>query len=213
MNRSSLIYLHGFASGPGSQKAQYFRERFADYGVEMTIPDLAAGDFSGLTITGQLRVIEQAAKTRTVTLLGSSMGGYLAALYAARHAEVERVVLMAPAFGFARRWAQTLDPEKLAEWRRTGYLEMYHYGEKRPLPVSYRLIEDGSDYEDYPHVVQPALILHGAHDEVVPVAYSQEFAAGRPNVRLKVYDSGHELLNVLEQMWVEIRQFCTIMAS
>jgi pimeloyl-ACP methyl ester carboxylesterase len=213
MMARKLIYLHGFASGPGSQKAQFFRQRFADYGIEMEVPDLAAGDFSSLTISGQLRVVERTVNGRAVTLLGSSMGGYLAALYAARHAEVERVVLMAPAFGFARRWAATLGNDKLAEWRRKGFLEMYHYGEKRPMPVGYKLIEDGADYEEYPHVAQPALVLHGEHDEVVPVAYSREFAAGRPNVRLEVFDSGHELLNVLELMWVEVRQFCTIMAS
>jgi pimeloyl-ACP methyl ester carboxylesterase len=208
-----LIYLHGFASGPGSHKAQFFRQRFADYGIAMEIPDLAAGDFSNLTITGQLRVIEKTANGRAVTLLGSSMGGYLAALYAARHAEVERVVLMAPAFGFARRWAAALGEDQLARWRRTGFLEMYHYGEKRPMAVSYKLIEDGSAYEDYPHVRQPALILHGEHDDVVPVEYSRQFAVGRPNVRLQAYNSGHELLNVLEEMWVEVRQFCTIMAD
>jgi pimeloyl-ACP methyl ester carboxylesterase len=208
-----VVYLHGFASGPGSNKAQFFRRRFADYGIDAEIPDLAAGDFSSLTITGQLRVIEETANGRAVTLLGSSMGGYLAALYAARHSEVERVVLMAPAFGFARRWAETLGEAKLDQWRRTGYLDMYHYGEKRPMPVSYRLIEDGADYEEYPHVAQPALVFHGEHDDVVPVDFSRQFAAGRANVRLEVYDSGHELLNVLEQMWVEVRQFCTIMAS
>jgi pimeloyl-ACP methyl ester carboxylesterase len=205
-----FIYLHGFASGPGSNKAQFFRERFADYGIEMAIPDLAAGDFSSLTITGQLQVIERTANGRALTLLGSSMGGYLAALYAARHAEVVRVVLMAPAFGFARRWASTLGDDKLNQWRRKGFLEMYHYGEKRPMAVSYNLIEDGLDYEEYPHVSQPALILHGEHDDVVPATASREFAAGRSNVRLQVYDSGHELLNVLDQMWVEIRQFCMI---
>jgi pimeloyl-ACP methyl ester carboxylesterase len=208
-----IIYLHGFASGPGSHKAQFFRQRFADYGIDLEIPDLAAGDFSNLTISGQLRIVEQTAGGRAVTLLGSSMGGYLAALYAARHAEVERVVLMAPAFGFARRWTQTLGEEKLAEWQRSGYMEMYHYGEKRPLPVSYTLIEDGAAYEDYPNVVQPALIFHGEHDDVVPVDYSRVFAAGHPNARLHISDSGHELLNVLEQMWIETRGFCTIMLS
>jgi uncharacterized protein len=213
MTAPRLIYLHGFASGPGSQKAQFFRRGFAEQGIELEIPDLAAGDFQNLTITGQLQVIERTANGRAVSLMGSSMGGYLAALYAARHAEVERVVLMAPAFGFARRWASTLGEEKLAEWCRTGSMEMYHYGAGRPLPLRFKLIEDGQSYEDYPDVRQPALIFHGAHDDVVPVAYSREFAATRRNVRLEVFDSGHELLNVLDDMWAATLQFCTIMHS
>ena len=31
------------------------------------------------------------------------MGGYLAALYASRHPEIDRMVLLAPAFGFGTR--------------------------------------------------------------------------------------------------------------
>ena len=213
MSVERLVYLHGFASGPGSQKAQFFRRRFAECGIEMEIPDLAEGDFENLTITGQLQVIGRAARGQAVSLIGSSMGGYLAALYAARHAEVERVVLMAPAFGFARRWAATLGEEKLDGWRRTGFLEMYHYGEKRELPLRYKLMEDGSAYEDYPDVRQPALIFHGAHDAVVPVEYSREFAASRAHVRLEVLDSDHELLNVLDRMWEATRRFYTIMLS
>ena len=107
MSAPGVVYLHGFASGPGSQKAQYFRERFAGCGVDLAIPDLAGGDFEHLTITRQLQVIEHRVDGRAVALIGSSMGGYLAALYAARHAGVERVVLMAPAFGFARRWPES----------------------------------------------------------------------------------------------------------
>ncbi len=52
MNR--VVYLHGFASSPGSKKAGYFRERFAARGIELEIPDLAQGDFDRLTITRQL---------------------------------------------------------------------------------------------------------------------------------------------------------------
>ena len=208
MSATRVIYLHGFASGPGSKKAQFFRQQFAECGIELEIPDLAAGDFANLTITGQLRVIERTANGSAVSLIGSSMGGYLAALYAARHAEVERVVLMAPAFGFARRWPVTLGEEKLAAWRDTGSMEMFHYGEGRPMALRYTLLEDGATYEDFPDVRQPALIFHGAGDAVVPAAYSREFAAGRPNVRLEVVDSDHELLNVQDRMWAEIREFC-----
>src|SRR5690348_17748458 len=53
--------------------------------------------FEHLTISGQLGVLERTLQNEPVRLIGSSMGGYLAALYAARHPEVDRLVLLAPA--------------------------------------------------------------------------------------------------------------------
>lgn len=199
-----MIYLHGFTSSPCSHKAQYFRRRLAECGVALEIPALDGSDFEHLTISGQLAVIERTAAGRPLTLIGSSMGGYLAALYAARHPEVERLVLMAPAFGFLRRWGQDED------WRRTGFLDVYHYGDKRRRRLSYGLIEDAALYEDYPAIAQPALIFHGSHDDAVPVEASREFARGKPNVRLEVMDSDHELHDVLDKMWDETRLFCAI---
>jgi hypothetical protein len=121
-----ILYLHGLASSPSSSKARHFRKRLEDAGAQVDIPDLAAGDFEHLTITGQLAVVERAAAGDPISLIGSSMGGYLAALYAARHPEAVRAVLLAPAFGFARRWAESLGPARVAEWRRTGSMYVYH---------------------------------------------------------------------------------------
>jgi uncharacterized protein len=213
MTPKPFVYLHGFASGPASQKARFFRARFEQCGIPLEIPGLAAGDFENLTVTGQLAVLERLCGGRPATLIGSSLGGYLAALYAARHPEVERLVLMAPAFEFARRWASWLGAEQLANWRRTGSIEIYHYGDKRPRRLGYGLVEDAARYEDYPDIRQPVLIFHGARDDAVPVEYSREFASTRPNVRLEVLDSGHELLDVLDRMWDETRRFCKIMLS
>ncbi|HTM50108.1 MAG TPA: YqiA/YcfP family alpha/beta fold hydrolase [Bryobacteraceae bacterium] len=203
-----LIYLHGFASGPMSGKAQFFRRRLAESGLELRIPDLSEGNFEGLTLSSQLQVVERAAGAgEDIRLMGSSMGGYLAALYAARHPEVSRLVLMAPAFGFARRWPLSLGAEKTAEWRRTGFLPVYHYAEKKDSRVGYALLEDGQQYEDYPEVRQPALIFHGRQDDVVPCRYSEEFATLHSGVTLRIMESGHELINVLEEMWLEARPF------
>ena len=197
-----LIYLHGFASGPSSKKANYFRRRFAEHGVEIEIPDLAEGDFEGLTLSGQLRVIERIARDEEVSLMGSSLGGYLAALYAARHPEVEKVVLMAPAFGFLRRWVEGLGEQRQLEWKQTGKLAVYHYGDGGPRDLGYGIVEDGAQYEERPGFRQPGLIFHGDKDSVVPVECSKEFAAESSNVRLEVLDSDHELLNVLDLMWM-----------
>ncbi len=205
MNR--ILYLHGFASSPASSKARFFAERLRGAGALIDIPDLAAGDFEHLTISGQLRVIERAAAGDPVALIGSSMGGYLAALYAARHPEVSRVVLLAPAFGFAGRWAERMGAGAVDAWRKTGTVEVFHHGDNRNCPLSIALLDDGLKYEDYPDFRQPALIFHGAQDDVVPARYSREFAATHPNARLEVLDSGHELLNVLEYMAPEVGEF------
>jgi uncharacterized protein len=200
-----LIYLHGFASGLQSGKAQYFRRRFAEVGMEMQIPDLNEGAFESLTLSRQLRVIEGIAQGDDVRLIGSSMGGYLAALYAARHPEVTQLVLLAPAFGFARRWRNMLGVEKVDEWRSTGWLSVYHYGDKTERRVGYALLEDAERYEDYPDISQPVLIVHGVHDDVVPAELSRRFAELHPQTALRIMDSDHQLLNVLEQMWSEIQ--------
>jgi uncharacterized protein len=204
---SRVLYLHGFASGPGSKKARFFRERFAEPGIAIEVPDLADGDFRGLTLTGQLRVIERLARGEPVSLLGSSMGGYLAALYAARHPEVQRLVLMAPAFCFLQRWTSTVGPEALDTWRTSGSLDVFHYGEGRRVPLGYQLVEDAEQYENYPDVRQPVLIFHGKNDAAVPVEYSEEFAKRHPNAELHVMNSDHELLNVLDEMWTATREF------
>jgi uncharacterized protein len=205
MNR--IVYLHGFASGPGSSKARFFRERLEWGGATVEVPDLAGGDFEHLTISGQLAVVQDAVGSEPVDLIGSSMGGYLAGLFAARHTEVRRLVLLAPAFGFAKRWAEELGKEKVEEWRLRGWMEVFHYayGEQRRL--NYGLFEDGARYEDYPDFLQPALIFHGRQDEVVPAVYSEEFGATHSNACLEVLDSGHELLNVLEYMAPKVQRF------
>ncbi len=204
---SRIIYLHGFASGPTSKKAQFFRERFAQLGIGLEIPDLAGGQFEKLTITGQLQVIERVSRGEPVSLIGSSMGGYLAALYAARHPEVEKLVLMAPAFCFARRWPETLGKPAMEDWKRTGVLKVFHYGEGRDTLLSYQLIEDGSQFEDYPQVRQPALVFQGRNDSVVLPEFSENFARQHPKATLRLMASDHELLNVLDDMWIETEQF------
>lgn len=202
-----FIYLHGFASSPQSGKAQFYRKQFQGLGLELEIPALDAGDFRNLTITGQLAVVGAAAGGKPCVLIGSSLGGYLAALYAARHSSVKRLVLLAPALRFPSRWRERYSPEDLALWKQNGFASVYHYGQKRDAQLGYQLMEDSIQYEDEPDFRQPALILHGTADAVVPAAISTAFASSRANVTVRLFASGHELTDVLEDLWEETFRF------
>ncbi len=202
-----VIYLHGFASGPQSRKAQFFGRRLAECGVPVQIPQLDSGDFEKLTVTGQLEVIERTVAGRPAVLIGSSLGGYLAALYASRHPEIERLVLLAPAFRFPRRFWERYTQEELQRWKRLGSMPVYHYGYQEECPLGYQFLEDSARYEEEPDFTQPGLILHGSADPVVPVVVPQAFAARHANVRLHLFQSGHELTDVLEPMWALVRPF------
>jgi len=203
-----IVYLHGFASSPQSSKARFFAERFTELRVPFTAPELDEGSFETLTISRQLSVIENAVDGELVVMMGSSMGGYLAALFAARHVEqVEKMVLLAPAFQFPTRWKARYSVEELERWRAQGTIPFFHYGYKEERGLGYQIVEDASRYEDEPAFRQPALVLHGRCDEVVPAEVSKAFAEGHPNVTLRVVDSGHELTDVLGELWRETAAF------
>jgi len=68
-----IVYLHGFASSPQSGKARFFAEKLGALGVPFTAPQLDEGNFEGLTITGQLGVVEKAVHGEPVVLMGSSL--------------------------------------------------------------------------------------------------------------------------------------------
>ncbi len=208
------IYLHGFASSPNSAKARYISDRFAEVNINLKIPDLNAGDFFHLTITRQLNqtVSEISHDSTPVTLIGSSLGGLTSAYLGQQHPQVQRLVLLAPAFQFLSHWLPKLADEQINHWQQEKYLMVNHYGEGRSLPLSYDFITDAAQYKE--EILQrpiPTLILHGQDDEVIPISASRDFAKLRPWVELVELNSDHALGNVMSEIWQAIRLFCQIL--
>jgi pimeloyl-ACP methyl ester carboxylesterase len=208
-----LAYLHGFASGPGSTKAQLFKARFAERGAALLVPDLAP-DFTHMTIGSMLAIVDAILDVGPTVLFGSSLGGYVAALAAAQRPDrVPALVLMAPAFDFAARWERSVGAEAMARWRQRGSAPIYHYGRDREEQLSVALLDDARTQPSEPDPPCPALVLHGRRDDAVPVAAAEAFAARRPDRReLVVYDAGHELTEVLDELWAESTAFLGALA-
>ena len=209
----NYIYLHGFASSPGSAKAVYLRDRFLSCNSSLAVPDLNQDDFSHLTISRQIAQVEALfpPENTPVTLIGSSLGGLTSAFIAQRHSQVQRLVLLAPAFGFLSHWLPQLEEEQLHQWQVSGYLPIYHYGEMRSLPLHYKFVEDAHQYQQTQLVRPvPTLILHGKQDEVIPITASREYATVRPWVKLIELDSDHALTDMMPKIWEAIQVFCQL---
>lgn len=103
-------------------------------------------------------------------LVGSSLGGLVAALVAAQQPErVAGLVLLAPALGFLHRMERRLDA--------TGHLRT---SEGLSFPVHPRVLADAAalDEPGLPGRIRATtLLVHGADDVVVPPALSRRFFA------------------------------------
>ncbi len=199
------FYLHGLASSPDSTKARYLRDCWG--ATPLSIPDLNAGNFRDLTLSRQIGQVAALFPAAPVAIVGSSLGGLTAAWLAQAYPQVERVLLLAPAFSFINLLLQRLELGRRLEWQERG-LPLYHYGYGREERLGYQFVEDARSYDEARlQRPVPTLILHGRRDETIPIDASRAYAAARPWVTLRELDSDHALGNVLPEIGAAAREF------
>ena len=205
------LYLHGFASSAQSTKARYMQQKFAELGLTLHVPDLNLADFSKVTISEQLIYLDRnyLNDDEPLVVIGSSLGGFLAVQLASQNVLTQKLVLLAPAFGFSQRIAKTLGAENMAQWQQDGSREFYHYGLKRNLNLQFQFFVDAQKYSEEKLTRSlPILIFHGIDDDVVPSALSEQFAKMRSQVTLKLLIDDHALGKDLDSIWQDIKHFC-----
>ena len=203
------LWLHGFASSPGSSKGRFVRERLAERGVRLEIPDLNEPSFRELTVTRMVGQIDAVLHDDRVVLFGSSLGGYTAALWSAlRPGRAAALVLLAPAFELAERWKRRTGDEELRRWRERGEALVDHYAWGRKELLSIGFLDDAERHAPYPLPDAPTLVLQGKRDEVVAPELAAEFVRRMRerarDARLVELDDGHELTADLPRLWREI---------
>ncbi|MGD1854202.1 MAG: YqiA/YcfP family alpha/beta fold hydrolase [Leptolyngbyaceae cyanobacterium] len=203
------IYLHGFASGPQSYKGCWLRSQFQAQNIELQLLDLNQGDFAHLTLTRQINQVINHLQGPT-TLIGSSFGGLTAAWVAQQTPQnIQKLVLLAPAFNFLDQWLPRLGTQQLHQWKTSGWLSIYHYGLQTQQRLHYPFVTDAQSYADSQlNQPIPTLILHGKHDEVIDLAASQTYAAQRPWTQLQALDTDHGMADAMEEIWQAIKAFC-----
>ena len=197
---TEFIYLHGFASGPGSNKAKAFKKRFDELGISIHVPDLQQGDFENLTLTGQIELVQgiiDKKKDKKFGLIGSSMGGYLASLIAQTRESVQALFLMAPGFNFLNRWRKKLDISKSKD----ELIPVFHYRYNKEVRLNTYLFRDAETWESLPLDRKiPTFIVHGLHDETIDIEESRNFVRKKSFCSLKELDSDHGLLSCIDSI-------------
>jgi hypothetical protein len=192
-----IVYLHGFSSGPGGSKGTFTRRFAESRGLPFFAPDLNLPTFETLTVTAQVEAVEALLKTlpEPSVLLGSSMGGFVATAVAHRGAALRAMILLAPAIHFAKR--RSTSP-MWAAYREKGEMEVFHYALGKPMRLGPDLQRDLPNWmdDDAWRIAVPTTILHGRHDDLVPVAESEAYAARNPGAVLHILEDGHELLQM-----------------
>jgi putative redox protein len=174
----AVILCHGMDSDKNSRKLVYLGHKLAEAGVLALRFDFAyvgesSGKFEDITYSGEVgdltaayALIAERLPRKKIALLGSSMGGTIALLFAAAEPSVAAVVTVAAPVHPEEFPARILTPTHLQQWRERGFV--FYNGQR--LNVS--LLEDLERLNvprSAKNVKCPVLIVHGDGDEVVPV--------------------------------------------
>ena len=207
----TVLYLHGFASSAYGTKAEYFRGRFGAFPeVEFGALDFnpTPADFEYLTVTGMVNRLRQYVldhEVGSLCFIASSLGALVGLHYGHRFGGVGRMLLLAPALSWS---SLGLAEEDLRRWEEAGVAPVFHYAFEEEVPLRYDFQADGLRYRETVPPSASVMIVHGDHDEVVPIGNSRGYAAAFPDrARLVEVDSDHRLNDRLDVIWGYVRSF------
>ena len=206
----NFIYLHGFASGPRSYKAQFFKEKVLSiFNQSVDCPNLNLPSFNKLTLTAQIDFIENECKHKPTFLIGSSLGAYLALILAQRKIiKIIALIVMAPAFELIERKVDLMGIEKFDKWKKTNQLEVFHHYEQITKSLSFDFIEDAKQYVfEIKKITQPILLFHGMNDDIVDFKLSQKYLGQYKKLEPYYIDSDHLLIDKLDYIWSKSERF------
>ena len=194
--RGAVILCHGMESNKDSEKLVYLARAMAQRGIMALRFDFryvgeSSGKFEDITYSGEVEDLKAAhalVQSRNpggkTAILGSSMGGTVALLFAAQQSSLAALVTVAAPIHPERFPSRVLTPAQAEQWRVQGFT---HYNGQRINLSLLRDLEGLNVPEAVKNINCPVLILHGDADEVVPVAEAREiYAALAHSKRLSI---------------------------
>ncbi|MFH1133004.1 MAG: alpha/beta hydrolase [Nanoarchaeota archaeon] len=206
--RPIVIQCHGFSSSKDSKtypplELALGKEGIASFRFDFFGHGESQGKFEDITITEGVRDLEAAISFvkglgfNKIGLFGSSFGGMIVLLIAAKHPEVRAVVAKCPVSDYIGKIVAKYSDAEMKAWEKTGYI-IYTNSNGREFPLKKTFLTDSKRHSVYTvakRIRAPTLIIHGDADVTVPPAQSQKTASLIPHCTLDIIQGvGHDFL-------------------
>lgn len=182
-----LLFVTGFLSKRWGNKSKALANLCDEHNWGFCCFDFrgngdSEGDFADYSLCDWLEdarfVTRKLTKGPPVTIIGSSLGGWLAWHLGQEFSHVQQLVLLAPAFNMMGKRAQDISPTRRQQWRTTGWMPWDDDALHKDFPLSWKWVEESealwAKRIDQPKRV-PTRILHGLQDVVISPKGSWEF--------------------------------------
>lgn len=183
-----VLFITGFLSKRWGNKskalAQWCQEKdwgFCCYDVR-GFGD-SEGQFTDYTLSDWIAdaraVLDSIKSGPPVTIVGNSLGSWIAWLIAQEFTTVEELVLVAPAFNMMGERAKTISKDRLHDWHTAGWMPWDDDPLHKDWLLSWKWVEESEAYWAKTFdIVRPVktTILHGLDDAVISPMGSKSFA-------------------------------------
>ena len=201
-----VLYFHGFASSPNSEKVSALRDLLAP-DVELVTPDLNVPSFEELDFEAMVALGLAAGRAiAPCAVVGSSLGA-LVALEVVRRGIARPLILIAPALGVVEYWIERIpegDP-----------VEVFNHARNANAPIHRAFFEQIARVDaDRGAPPVPVTIFMGIDDETLPFERVEAvWQRWRPHAAagsrfVAVPGGNHSLLSSVVDIAKEIRTRC-----
>ena len=183
-----ILFITGFLSKRWGNKSKALAQWCQEKGWAFCCYDVrgfgdSEGQFTDYTLSDWIvdartvmRFIESGPP---ITIIGNSLGSWIAWLVAQEFPIVEELILIAPAFNMMGERAKTIPKERLHAWHTAGWMPWDDEPLHKDWPLSWKWVEESEQYWaktfDIARPVKTT-ILHGQDDMVISPDGSRRFA-------------------------------------
>lgn len=182
-----VLFITGFLSKRWGNKSKALAQWCQGKGWGFCCYDVrgfgeSEGSFTDYTLSDWVAdarlVVEMLKSGPPITIVGNSLGSWIAWMMAQEFEQIERLILIAPAFNMMGVHARSISEERRHAWLTAGWMPWNDDEMHRDFPIAWKWVEESEAYwkKSFDRLRRvKTTILHGLQDSVILPQRSSQF--------------------------------------